>query len=163
MKKRMVAGVMSTASFAVGFVLGGKILVNMINDYKKRMERNYSNMILFNDWLEFLYSGGSIEQYFRDNDYKKIMIYGNGYIGKRLEQALVGSEIEVAVVMDKSAVADRNNTIKIIGTDSEIPNVDCIVITPIYYYDDIYAMLREKSNIPIVSIQTIIEKDVKNN
>jgi hypothetical protein len=161
MKKGIVAGVMSIASFAAGVVLGGKILVGMINDYKKRMERNYSNMILFNDWLEFVYSGGSIEQYFHDNGYKKIMIYGNGYIGKRLQQALAGSEIEVAAVMDKSVVADGNGIL--IGTDSEIPNVDCMVITPVYYHDEIYAMLREKSNVPIVSIQTVIEKDVKIN
>lgn len=161
MKKGIIAGVMSIASFTAGFVLGGKILVKMINEYKRRMEHNYSNMILFNDWLEFLYSGGSIEQYFHDNRYKKIMIYGNGYIGKRLKQALTDSEIEVAAVMDRSAVADGNSMI--IGTDSEIPDVDCIVITPIYYYDDIYAMLREKSNVPIASIQAVIEMNVKNN
>lgn len=145
----------------IGFFLGGKMLVGMINDYKKRMERNCSNMMLFNNWLEFLYSGGSIEQYFHDNGYKRIMIYGNGYIGKRLVQALADSDIEVAAVMDKSASAEENGTV--IGTDSKIPDVDCIVITPIYFYDDILDMLQEKTNVPVVSMQTVIENVSNNN
>lgn len=161
MKKRIMTGAIGVISFMIGFFLGGKMLVGMINDYKKRMERNCSNMMLFNNWLEFLYSGGSIEQYFHDNGYKRIMIYGNGHIGKRLVQALADSDIEVAAVMDKAASAEENRTV--IGTDSKIPDVDCIVITPIYFYDDILNMLQEKTNVPVVSMQTVIENVSNNN
>ena len=88
MKIRGKQFLIGAVSFASGFFLGGKALVRMINDYKMRMERNLSNMQLFHDWLEFLYSGGSIEQYFHKHGYKKILIYGNGYIGQRLFHAL---------------------------------------------------------------------------
>ena len=92
MKKGIVAGIIGVVSFASGFILGGKILVSMINDYKKRMERNLANMMLFNDWLEFLYSGGSVVQYFKSRGYKKIMILptknksrtGSGHIFSRI-------------------------------------------------------------------------------
>lgn len=144
-----------------GFIFGGKMLVGMINDYKKRMERNLSNMMLFNDWLETLYSGGSIEQYFHNNGYKRIMIYGNGHIGRRLFQALADSDIEVAAVMDKSASGDEDGMV--IGPDSKIPDVDCIVITPVYFYDDISAMLQEKTNVPVVSMQKVIGAVSNNN
>lgn len=142
-------------SFGAGFFLGGKILVGLINDYKKRMERNLSNMLLYNDWLEFIYSGGCIEQYFYMHEYRKIMIYGNGYIGNRLVQALTDTDIEITAVMDKAALYDKEELV--IGIDSEIPDVDCIVITPVFYYDEILGALRERTRIPIVSIQKIIE------
>ena len=154
-KNKIVICLTGALSFGVGFFLGGKILVDMINDYKKRMERNLSNMKLFNDWLEFIYSGGRIEQYFYSHGYKKIMIYGNGYIGKRLGQALSNTDIEVVAVMDKTVSSDKEELV--IGTDSAIPDVDCIVITPVFFYNEIFGVLRERTELPIVSMHTIIE------
>lgn len=157
MKKRIITGLLSIGSFVLGFVLGGKVLVSMINDYKKRMKRNFSNMMLFNDWLEFLYSGGKIEQYFYNQGYKRIMIYGNGYIGKRLRQALDQTDIEIVAIMDKVVPADEKELV--IGIDSVIPDIDCVIVTPVFFYDEISAMLKEKTNVPIVSIQSVIDKD----
>ncbi len=154
MKKGIAAGILGIVSFTSGFALGGKALVGMINDYKERMERNLANMMLFNDWLEFLYSGGSVEQYFQDCGYKKIMVYGNGYIGKRLIQALEQTEIDVITVMDKADFSDRNEMV--IGVSEAIPSVDCIVITPVFYYDEISEMLQKKTDIPIISMRAII-------
>lgn len=157
MKKGIIAGLISLASFVTGFIIGGKVLVNMINDYKRRMKRNLSNMLLFNDWLEFLYSGGKVEQYFYNHGYKRIMIYGNGYIGKRLQQALEQTDIEVAAVMDKAVSSDERGLVT--GIDSSIPDVDCIVITPVYYYDEIFSMLHKKTKLPLVNIQEIINEE----
>lgn len=156
MKNKFVICLTGILSFGVGFFLGGKMLVGMINDYKMRMERNLSNMMLFNDWLELIYAGGSIDQYFLQHGYRKIMIYGYGYIGKLLTQALSDTGIEVAAIMDKSASSDEMDTV--IGADSSIPDVDCIVVTPVFYFDTIYNMLSEKTNIPVISIQSVVEK-----
>lgn len=155
MKNKIVVCLTGVLSFGAGFFLGGKMLVNMINDYKTRMQRNLSNMMLFNSWLEFIYSGGSIDQYFHNHGYKKIMIYGNGYIGKRLSQALLGTDIEVVAVMDKEVSSDKEKLV--IEVDSTIPDVDCIVVTPVFFFDTIYDMLMQKTSIPAISMQTIIE------
>lgn len=155
MKKYINAVLIGAVSFLTGFIFGGKMLVSMVNDYKKRMDRNLSNMMLLNDWLEFLYSGGRVDQYFYKHGYKRIMIYGNGYIGKRLKQALEQTDIEVIAIMDKVTLKGESELI--IGVDSEIPDVDCIVITPIFYYDELFIQLKEKTNIPIVSMQMVIE------
>ena len=155
MKKGFITCFMGVASFGLGFFLGGKMLVKMINDYKIRMNRNLSNMMVLNDWLDFLYSGGNAVEYFQKHEYGKIVIYGNGYIGKRLRQALSETDIEVAAVMDKMASSDESG---VIGVDDEIPNVDCIVITPVFYYDEIVDMLQKKTTVPVISIQSIWEK-----
>lgn len=156
MRKGIVTGCVGAVSFAAGFILGGKVLVNLINDYKKRMKRNFSNMTLFSDWLDYLYSGNSIEQYFHNHGYKKVLIYGNGYIGKRLSQALEKTDIEVAAIMDKAASSEDGSDI--IGTDSKMPDVDCVVVTPTFFYDEIYNMLREKTDVPIISMQSVVER-----
>lgn len=156
--KKGIWALLIGGAFGTGFFLGGKTLVGMVNDYKMRMNRNLSNMMLLNDWLDFIYSGGSVDEYFHAHGYNKVMIYGNGYIGARLSQALAGTDIDVIAVMDKAASSNRDG--EVIGVSSKIPEVDCIVITPTFYYDEIFHMLRGKTDIPIVSIQTIMEKDV---
>lgn len=150
--KRFLIGAIS---FATGFFLGGKALVGMINDYKMRMERNLSNMLLFHDWLEFLYSGGSIEQYFHRHGYKKILIYGNGYIGQRLLQALEKTDIDVVAVMDQMNSSDSDAEGILIGVDNRIPDIDCAVITPLSYYDEICHMLQKKTQCPMIAVDAL--------
>jgi len=154
MKKQASTFLTGLGSFVVGFYLGGKYLVGMVNDNKMKAEKNQANMMVLDDWLDYLYSGGHMEDFFIKNGYHRIMIYGNGYIGARLVQALDKTDIEVIAVMDKAAGSDVEG--RIIGTDADIPKVDCIVVTPVYFYDDIYAILSERTNIPIISIKDII-------
>lgn len=110
-----------------------------------------------NDWLDFIYSGGRIDEYFHTYKYNNIMIYGNGYIGARLAQALSETDIDVIAVMDKAS--SPNGDGKVIGIDSKIPEVDCIVITPMFYYDEIFHMLQVKTDIPIVSMYDIMKQN----
>lgn len=161
MNRKAANFMIAVVSFGIGFFLGGKMLVSMINDYKKRMNRNLFNMLLMNDWLDFIYSGGNVERYFLEHGYQRIMIYGNGFIGARLIQALAGKDVEIAAVMDRVASGDRDEMV--IGTDADIPKVDCIVITPVYYYESIYHMLKERTEIPIVSIQEIVSRSEEMN
>lgn len=157
MKKSRYRFIICSLSFGIGFFLGGKMLVNMINDYKFRMKRNFSNMLLFNDWLHFIYSGGDIEKYFMCYNYNKIIIYGNGYAGKILLEALSESEIEVVAIMDKK-ITSLDEKEGMIGINTKIPDADCIVVTPVFYYEEIYNELLKKTDIPIISIRNIIEK-----
>ncbi len=144
-------------SFFGGFYLGGKMLVDMINDYQTRADRNSANMMLFNEWVAFLYSGGRVERYFQENHYKRILIYGNGFAGTRLQQALEKTDIEIAAVMDKAAHADVDGAV--IGVDADIPDVDCIVVTPVFSHAEIYDVLSKRTRIPIVSISEILNRE----
>lgn len=160
MKKGYAICFTGAISFVTGFFLGGKALVGMINDYKRRMERNASNMMLFNDWLEFLYAGGSIEQYFHEHGYKKVMLYGNGYIGQRLFQALEKTDVEVTAIMDQANSSDSDAEGILIGVDSEIPDIDCVVVTPTAYFDEIFHMLRKRTGQPVISVEELWQRQV---
>ncbi len=154
--KNKTAVLAAGVAFGTGFFLGGKMLVGMINEYKSRMKCEHSNMLVLNDWLYFLYSGKNIEKYFHDLGYGKIMIYGNGNIGKRLFQALSKTDIEVVAIMDKTVTLSDDSGL-LIGTDSNIPCVDCIIITPVFYEKEIYNFLNERTKIPVISIRDIVK------
>lgn len=155
MKKNAGTFIMGICSFMAGFYLGGRTLADAVNSNKVRADRNSINMMVLNDWVDFLYSGGQIDKYFHEKEINRIMIYGNGFIGVRLRQALENTGVEVAAVMDKVAHSDRNGMV--IGTGAAIPDVDCIVITPMFYYDEIYSLLSEKTDICIISIKDILK------
>ncbi|MDE6600758.1 MAG: hypothetical protein K2K90_01065 [Lachnospiraceae bacterium] len=160
MKKGYAICFTGAISFVTGFFLGGKALVGMINDYKRRMERNASNLMLFNDWLEFLYAGGSIEQYFHEHGYKRVMLYGNGYIGQRLFQALEKTDVEVTAIMDQANSSDSDAEGILIGVDSEIPDFDCVVVTPTAYFDEIFHMLRKRTGQSVISVEELWQRQV---
>lgn len=157
MKKKVSALLLGIASFGTGFFLGGKQLVKMINDYKMRMERNQLNMMAFNNWLDYIYAGGNLEQYFHNRGYREIIIYGNGYIGTRLMQALQGTDIKIAAVMDKENSSAANEMM--INCDAEIPEADCIVITPVFYDREIRAVLQKRTEMPIISVNEIWQEN----
>lgn len=155
MRSKSTIFLAGTLSFVAGFYLGGKTLVGMINNYKMQAERNLSNMMLLHDWMEFLQAGGRIEQYFHEHGYKSVMIYGNGYVGQRLFEALKQSDVGVAAIMDQTNASDADPEGILIGVDSVIPDVDCIVITPVFYFDQIYQKLEAKTGQPIISIEEL--------
>ncbi len=153
MKKGVITFITGMGAFIGGFYFGQKSLVNIINNYKTKADRNLSNMIVLNDWLDYVYSGKKAEDFFHKNSYKRIMLYGNGYIGTRLSQALTDTDIEIVAIMDKTAKTSTNGLV--LGIDAVIPDVDCIVITPVYFYDEIHTMLADKTQVPIVSVKEI--------
>lgn len=156
MKKVVISLITGFVSFIGGFYFGGKSLVNVINNYKMRADRNLSNMVVLNDWLDYIYSGGKVEDFFQEHSYKKIMIYGNGYIGARLSQALRKTNIEVTAIMDRDGKTDTEGAV--IGIDTEIPDVDCIIITPVYFYDEILTVLASKTQVPMISVKELFTR-----
>ena len=155
MKRGAITCMTGMVSFGAGFLLGGKMLVDMINDYKARMEGNYLHFSLADQWLELLYAGRKIDTYFHEKGYHKIMIYGYGNLGRRLLQAFERTDIEVVCIMDQGAY---EKTGMVVGTDAAIPAVDCIVVTPVSHFDSIFQMLRQRTDIPIISIQAVLEE-----
>lgn len=153
MKKGLIVSITGVCSFGIGFFFGGKMLVGMINDSKRGMKRSSANMLVFHDWIEFIYNGGHIDKYLNDNDYSKVMIYGGGYVGRRLKQALENANIEVTAVMDKMNANGQDGAM--LGVDDKVPDVDCIIITPVSYYDEIYNMLQKRTKIPVISIEKL--------
>ncbi|MCI9336281.1 MAG: hypothetical protein HFH93_01880 [Lachnospiraceae bacterium] len=145
--------ILACASFIAGFYLGGKSLVGMINKQKDESMRNRRNMELLSKWLDALYDGWNVDKFFEKNNYKNILIYGNGLIGQKLYKALNTANINVVAIMDKQVRGNAEGIL--IGADSNIPYADCIVITPICYYNQIYCSVRDKTNIPIVSVEDI--------
>ncbi|MCL2078881.1 MAG: hypothetical protein FWH17_03450 [Oscillospiraceae bacterium] len=88
---------------------------------------------------------------------RKIAIYGMAQIGKWFLSILNETDIEVVCGIDHN-FQNISVDIEILSPDDDIPNVDAIIVSVFYEFTNIDRYLREKTNIPIISIVQLEEK-----
>lgn len=159
MKKRF-SGVFSTvAGMAAGAVAGGIAARSVSSKKIKEMAEGHAKVhelyMAFDQWLRVRQEGKTLVEYFEKQGYKTVAIYGMKELGERLYDELKESGITVEYIIDKNAdqiYAD----VDIITPDEELKPVDVIVVTAIYYFDEIEDMLSEKVDYPIISLEDIL-------
>lgn len=105
-------------------------------------------------WMKIKEENREIESYFIENDIKTIAIYGMGKMGKHLVASLEGTSIEVAYGIDRNTGVA--SPIKCYGIDEEWPEVDAIVVTVTFDFDNIEALIRRKACVEIIPLDTVI-------
>ena len=127
-----------------------------------KMAENHAKLhmlyMAFDQWLRIHQEEKTLVEYFEKNGYKTVAIYGMKELGERLYVELEGSDIKVKYIIDKNAdqiCAD----VDVITPDEKLEPVDVIVVTALYYFDEIEEMLGEEVDYPVVSLKNIL-KDI---
>lgn len=157
MKGNMVLStVLGTVIGAVG---GSAVIGNTASKSIEKMramsEKHLALFLLMNEWMKTKQEGKHIKEYFEKNEYKSVAIYGLSYIGERLLDELKDCGVEVKYAVDKNAdsiYADLDVHLP----DEELPKVDVVVVTAVYFFDEIYNNLMDKVSCPIVSLEDVI-------
>lgn len=155
MKKGTVA-LLSTIIGAVAGAAGSSYLGSkQIEQKTEKVDKfkGYYNML--NQWLILKQEGKSLCEYFVANNYKKIAIYGMGEMGNRLYDELKESGIEVAYAIDKMAESTYSE-LEVIDIEDDYKEVDAIIVTAIFAFDEIEQELTEKVNYPVISLEDVV-------
>lgn len=110
---------------------------------------------ILNMWLEMKQKGKSAVTYLQKKRIKRIAIYGMKELGERFYEEVKNTGIEVVCIIDKypdNVIGDFT----VISPEGEIPEVDAIIVTADYYYQDIRKSLSEKVNCPIYSLNGVL-------
>ena len=121
----------------------------------KVIKKNEAIMKMFNQWLLLKQEGKSIVNYFKENGFNKIAIYGMSYAGERLLADLKDTGIEVAYAIDRNA-EHIFSEVEIVSVEDTLRTVDAVVVTAIYNFDEIEEKLSDLIDCPIVSLEDII-------
>lgn len=127
---------------------------------KKTSYQKYYELLL--KWFNNKKVKKNIDDYFNNNKYEKVAIYGFGTLGKLFYDEVKKSNIQVCYFIDKNADKFSSNEYDIAVIEPkknmEQEKVDCIVVSPIAHYRDIYNMLKnEFKEENIVSLEDIVE------
>lgn len=147
-----VIGAVGAIAFAIGKDKKNKEEIERQQDFGKKIVSYYG---LLNKWLMIKQQGKSLTEYFHKNDIQSIAIYGYKELGERLYDELKGTDIEVKYIIDKNVDHIRAE-IDVYSPDESLPQVDAIVITATYYYDEIEDELYDMVDFPIISLEDVL-------
>lgn len=78
-----------------------------------------------------------------------------GCAGERLLNELKDSEVIVKYDIDQRA-DEIHTDIDLFTMDDELPEVDAVVVTPVFFFDEIQSKLSDKIECPIFSSEDIL-------
>ncbi len=159
----MIDGVL--IAFSIFLIVIIVIIKYLWDKYKNKFEMDFAKehddvvkfltyYDLFVRWIELKQDGRKIEEYFEENDYKNVIVYGMKEAGVLLYNEIKNIGLNV-YAMDKEPER-LNLDIDIYKLSDGIPNADVIVITPVHYYEEIKEELVKKTSADIVSIEDVI-------
>ncbi len=155
----MRKGIISVLSAVVGATAGagavGKVLTQEAEKAKAMSGKHLDLFLMMNQWVKVKQQGKNLSEYFEKNGYQKIAIYGMSYAGETLTDELKGTKTEVAYGIDKNADSIYSD-LNIVSMDSELAEVDAIVVTAISSFGEIEENLSKKVDCPVISLEDIL-------
>jgi hypothetical protein len=156
MKKWQISALSTISGIIGGAFIVDKDRRNQIDSLTGQLEKiNCINQML-NQWIKNKNSNHMIADYCTDLGYKKIAVYGISYVGERLIEELENTDVEVLYGVDKNADNLIYKKLNIMKPTDELPDVDAVIVTAIYYFEEIKEELSKKYRCPIVSLEDII-------
>lgn len=154
--KKGIIGLLGAAAGAAGaFAVTTNMSGKVSREQAKKTEkfRTYYNVL--NQWLLLKQEGRTIESYFQNADYHTIIIYGMGEMGNRLLKELEGSSVLVKYCMN-SDVPTMDAELNVVEDESMLEDVDAIVVTAMFAFDEIEERLSEDFDCPIISLEEVV-------
>ena len=130
----------------------------MMRDIKRKNELASKQVLvaqMLNQWLKIKQGGKSIAEYLSMKGYCKVAIYGMNYLGERLLEDLEDSEIIVAYTIDKGTKSAVKN-VKCYTPEERLSEVDAVIVSVNYYFDEIKNELSPKIDYPILNLEEIL-------
>lgn len=111
---------------------------------------------LLDTWLYLERNKSSIIKYFESENIQHIAIYGYGMLGKQLLSEMESQDkITCDYIIDKNA--EGLNMENVYSPDNILPQTEMIVVTTIHIYNEIYNLLKNRTNCKIVSLKEILD------
>lgn len=155
MKKGMVGFLSLVTGAATGAVAVSRLKDSVITQKENKIDKFKSYYNMLNQWLILKQQGESLVKFFEENDYKTIAIYGMGEMGNRLYDELKESQIVVKYAIDEAA-GNKFSELKVISPEDDFEDVDAIIITATFAYDEICEKLESKTSIQLISLDDVV-------
>ena len=113
----------------------------------------------FDRWLLYLENGFSMYEFIKEYGYKRIGLYGMGMFARHIINELPEGYVVCGIDknIEKACASFKDSGIVIYSPADDIPELDAIIVTASYDFDDIYTNLKDKVNCDIHSLEEVFE------
>lgn len=155
MKKSCLAVLTMVAGAVTGAAGVGTYQGKIIKIKQKKVDKFKAYYNLLNQWLILKQDGKNLEQYFIDNQYETIAIYGMGEMGNRLYDELKNTSVKIEYAIDKEA-GSTYSEIEVLEIEDNLPKVDAVIVTAVFAYEEVEKLLSEKIDCNIISLEEVV-------
>ena len=118
-------------------------------------DKTYKNYGVLKEWLLLHIKEKRISDYFDRNNYHKIAVYGMAELGQFFVMELENSGLDVKYGIDRRAETIAAE-IPVLTLEDDLPPVDVVIVTAVYYFNQIADCLKDKLECPVISIEDIL-------
>ena len=123
---------------------------------KEMSDKHFALYTLMDKWYEAKRKGKKVSDVLVKRGYGSIAIYGMGTVGMRLFGELDGDGIAVKYGIDRNRDIQCGG-LKIVSPDMELKDIDAVIVTAVYYHEEIKKNLSSKVDCPVLSLEEILE------
>lgn len=159
--KKCIFNIMKISmGFLIGIISESRLHIlnknHKISDNNKYIKfKQYYNIL--NQWIWLKHNNISIESIFLKAGYKSVAIYGMGEIGWRLFEELENTDVSVLYGIDNS-LSESDNELIIVTPEDNLQQVDAIIVSSVFAFEEIREKLNMVTDIPIISLEDLLFK-----
>lgn len=115
---------------------------------------------LFQNYAGLLARGKTLAEILKNRGYYSCAIYGYGNIGQCVYTDLIQHGYDLSYIVDKNVdqIIDKESLqCKIYSLEDEFPKTDLMIITPVFYYEEILMDIEKKIDCPIISLDDFVQ------
>ncbi|MCI9166578.1 MAG: hypothetical protein HFH01_00035 [Dorea sp.] len=132
-----------------------KITCKAIDNCRELTDKNLDLFLLMNKWMKTKQEGRHIKEYLEKRGYKSVAVYGLSHVGRCLLEELKDCDVEIKYAVDRNAMAIYSD-IEVYSPEDDLPETDAMIVTAVYYFNEISNNLKDKITFPIVSLKDIL-------
>lgn len=131
----------------------------------KNAEKTNYELMKYTRWYELLNAwlcvknnyAANFEDYFNDNNFRHIAIYGCGELGCRLFEELQHTDIKVLYMIDQNAKNIRYKCeVVSVNEFAKSEEIDAVIVSPVQSFKTIKECLKKIRDVEIVSLEEVI-------
>lgn len=126
---------------------------------EKKLQKSVLFYWVLTRWMDLKIKGYGIADILGKLDYHSIAVYGYAEIGQLLCRELAATGVSVSYVLDKSVRNTGMEALQVHVPQSGLPDVDAVVVTAVYYFQEIERELLQMGYQNIISLRTLLEAD----
>ncbi len=127
-------------------------------ELEERLQKSIMFYQILTRWVELKICGHSVAEWFIQRGYRRIAVYGYAELGMLLCRELSEEGLDVVYVLDRKVKNTGEERLPVFVPRRGLPKVDVIVVTAVYYFEEIKKGLSGIGFQKIDSLRKIIEE-----
>lgn len=129
---------------------------NKLKNVQNMSDKHLMLFLLMNEWVKAKQENKSIEEYLICAGYHSVAVYGMSYAGQRLCDELDNCNVTIKYCIDQRGSGNYKGH-NIVPLSEKCEYVDVVIVTPIFYYEEIKnEILKVFPDFSVLSLEEII-------